>query len=160
MTLARAIRCGTTLFTIVAIPGTVFGQNRASSLSDSAIIAREWSVWNAIKDKDAAAVARNLGDASRILTVTNGSVGHTSAAAFAKRITTDCVTNRNQLDSVRVDHPSPTTVMLTYHVDLDRVCGGKSTAAQLESFSVWVYNDGRWQAAAQDVTVLPAKPKS
>ena len=87
--------------------------------SDSAFIAREWAVWNAIKDADSAAIVRALGSGPSLTFVGPGGVSHTSVASWAGQMT-KCDTRTNKLDMFNVLRPNDDTTILIYRVALAR----------------------------------------
>ena len=122
--------------------------------SDSAFIAREWAVWNAIKGADSAAIVRALGSGQSLTFVTPGGVYRESVASWAGRMT-KCDTRTNKLDMFNVLRPNDDTVILIYRVALGRRCDSRNIAVQQMATTVWSRRNGRWEAVVQNITPMP-----
>jgi|SRR5215207_5770336 hypothetical protein len=126
--------------------------------SDSAFIAREWAVWNAIKDADSAAIVRALGSSQSLTFVGPGGVSRTSAASWAGQMT-KCDTRTNKLDMFNVLRPNDDTTILIYRAALARRCDSHTLGFQQMATTVWVRRNGRWEAVVQSNTPLTVGDK-
>jgi hypothetical protein len=153
-----------TLSCLVAMRGSSAQQQAGKpsaadkTLGDSAIVAREWAAWDAVKDKDSTTFVRLLGKTRAVTIVEPDGIARASTGQLASNIL-KCDTKSNQLDSIVVDHPTETTVLLTYRVTLDRTCGpnGDRVPEKIYSMTVWVRKNGAWHAAAQSITPIMEK---
>ena len=122
--------------------------------SDSTFIAREWAVWNAIKDADSAAIVRAVGSGQSLTFVGPGGVFRRSVASWAGDVT-KCDTRTNKLDMFNVLRPNDDTTILIYRVALARRCDSNTIALQQMVTTVWVRRNGRWEALVQTLTPMP-----
>lgn len=127
--------------------------------SDSSFIAREWAVWNAIKDADSAAVVRAVGSSPSLFFVYSGGLERTSAAKWAGQVAR-CDTRSHRLDMFNVVHPNDDTAIVIYRVTLARSCGTTVTRGlQQMATTVWARRDRRWEALVQTLTPLTVGDK-
>lgn len=124
------------------------------STADSAVIARELAVWDALQKKDSgAAFVKLVGNSPRLILVTPDGLAQMSASEVGKSVTTRCERRKNQLDSAHVERVTDDVVVLTYRVLLEGRCGAGTawSADTLYSMSVWKRRGASWQAVGQAV---------
>jgi hypothetical protein len=125
------------------------------ALSDSAVGARERAVWDALAQRDSATAANLVGTDVPFTLVSASGVTRGNSSALLGQIARRCEISRSELSDVGVVRPSESTMLVTYHVDLDRTCGANHLLLTAWVTSVWVARDGRWIGVSQ--TFVPAK---
>jgi ketosteroid isomerase-like protein len=121
------------------------------------ILDLETAFWNAIRDKDGAAVAKLCGDTT-IMINANG-VSSRSVKKMARlTVEAEWQLNRFSLSEVHVTSPSPDVAVIGYLVQQEVTLNGETTASAAAICSTWVWKDDGWLCYAHCESALQKVP--
>jgi hypothetical protein len=107
----------------------------------AALVAKEKSLWEAFKKKDAKPFERNLSADSLQIDVT----GLTTKADVLKGLA-DCDVKDYSLDNFKTMSVDSNVTVVTYKATVHATCGGQAAPENILASSVWVNRGGKWSA--------------
>jgi hypothetical protein len=122
------------------------GKSMAKS-SKATLIAKEKSLWEAFKKKDAKPFERNLSADCLQIDVT----GLTTKTDVLKGVA-DCDVKDYTLDNFKAMKIDSNVTLLTYKATVHATCGGQAAPENVLASSVWVNRGGKWTASFHQET--------
>jgi hypothetical protein len=129
-------------------------QDTATPQADTAIVAQERAVLDALVKPDTAAFNRALGS-DFVYVDARGPIRWDRAKTTAMLM--DCPPGQWSIDNPQTTKVGNDLVVLTYMSSGNQTCGGQKMPSPVHSLSVWQNRGGRWVAVAHSET--PAAPK-
>jgi hypothetical protein len=130
-------------------PAKTEGKPMAKSSVQATLIAKEKSLWEGFKKKDAKPFEKNLSADSLQIDVT----GLTTKADVIKGLP-DCDVKDYKLDNFKSMKIDSNVTVLTYKATVHATCGGQAVPENILASSVWVNRGGKWMASFHQETPL------
>jgi hypothetical protein len=127
---------------------------RSGNAADSAALAREVAMWAAITRRDSASYIRLTGTGDFIMVAPYGIATGSKEEEMHEELS-ECLAGapRHEIDSLAIEHPTPTTEILAYRLRLDPSCtGDDKLPPTMNAMTVWVRRAGRWDLVARSIT--------
>ena len=113
----------------------------------ASLVAKEKSLWEGFKKKDAKPFERNLSADALQIDVT----GLTTKADVVKSLA-DCEVKDYALDNFKMMKVDANVMVITYKATLHATCGGQAAPENILASSVWVNRGGKWVASFHQET--------
>ena len=123
------------------------GKPMAKSSAKATLIAKEKSLWEAFKKKDARPFEKNLSADSLQIDVT----GLTTKTDVLKGLA-GCDVKDYALDNFKAMKIDSNVTVLTYKATVHATCGGQAAPENVLASSVWVNRGGKWVASFHQET--------
>lgn len=110
-------------------------------------------MWDAITKGDSAAYVRVTGPGMMTIVTPNGGVGTASKEKAIQKESAPCEPQRVDIDSLSIEHPRATMVLVAYRARVEWRCTGAARMPPtMDVMSVWVQRSGRWALTGQSTT--------